>query len=733
MTITANNTVTNTLTVTRAANGTIAAAHNDDAVVAVIMQPISVSTKQDAYGAGQDGANEAYTVTLSSPAAAAGTAPTIADASGVGIIADADFPSVTFGQYVGLLFGPGGDQVVVADADALDVTGNFSLETWLYLSAEPGQGGKDATASLIDKGNYGLYLTEGTTAGDGLSSAMFYTNDGDKQIAVKADSIALNTWTHVAGTFEAGANNQKLYINGSNTGVTNATNSALSANATALSIGNIAAAGQDFYGLIDEARVWNTTRTADEILDNKKVALRGDEMGMVGQWKFDMNLYDGTSGGDTAVTYTNALDGTYQYHAGGWSTVSAWYDATTLSTSDPIVLDLDGDGVSLVGRDAGVRFDIDQVEGAEATSWMGPGEGLLAMDLDGDGVISSMGEVFSNRFAGGNHTTSLDALATLDSNSDGMINALDTAFADILVWQDGDQDGSSAAGELQSLDSHGVASIDLGADSTYETGPDGTHIDARGEFTFADGSTSEYVEATFGFTDSVIEAAVQAAISADSEDSFTVNNASTPVSAEVDVIASSDPLGAEAAVADAPETTTDTADTLTLVADAVDTDETAAAVAEVDGADTEEAATDTLTLVADAVDTDETAAAVAEADGADTEEAATDTADTLTLVADAVDTDETAAAVAEVDTEETTTETFVVDADSDALDTDTDAVVADTEPEEAVVTEAIEAESVVAEVSEEAEPDIEVDGYTTSAPSTLLVTAVSTEQTAIAA
>jgi len=333
---------------------------------------------------------------------------------------------------------------------------------------------------------------------------MFYTNDGDKQIAVKADSIALNTWTHVAGTFEAGANNQKLYINGSNTGVTNATNSALSANATALSIGNIAAAGQDFYGLIDEARVWNTTRTADEILDNKKVALRGDEMGMVGQWKFDMNLYDGTSGGDTAVTYASAMNGTYQRYAGGWSTVSAWYDATTLSTSDPIVLDLDGDGVSLVGRDAGVRFDIDQVEGAEATSWMGPGEGLLAMDLDGDGVISSMGEVFSNRFAGGNHTTSLDALATLDSNSDGMINALDTAFADILVWQDGDQDGSSAAGELQSLDSHGVASIDLGADSTYETGPDGTHIDARGEFTFADGSTSEYVEATFGFTDSVI-------------------------------------------------------------------------------------------------------------------------------------------------------------------------------------------------------------------------------------
>jgi hypothetical protein len=664
------------------------------------MQPITVSTKQDAYGPGYDGANEAYTVTLSSPAATGGDAPTIADASGVGIITDADFPSVTFGQYVGLLFGPGGDRVMVADADALDVTGNFSLETWLYLGAMPGTGGLNATASLIDKGNYGLYLTEGT-ADDGMASAHFYTYDGDLQTAVKADSIPLNTWTHVAGTFEADTDNQKLYINGSNTGVTNATNSALSANATALSIGNIAAAGQDFYGLIDEARVWNTTRTADEILDNKKVALRGDEMGMVGQWKFDMNLYDGTSGGDTAVTYTNALDGTYQYHAGVWGNESAWYDATTLSTSDPIVLDLDGDGVSLVGRDAGVRFDIDQVEGAEATSWMGPGEGLLAMDLDGDGVISSMGEVFSNRFAGGNHTTSLDALATLDSNSDGMINALDTAFADILVWQDGDQDGSSAAGELQSLDSHGVASIDLGADSTYETGPDGTHIDARGEFTFADGSTSEYVEATFGFTDSVIEAAVQAAISADSEDSFTVNNASTPVSAEVDVIASSDPLGAEAAVADAPETTTDTADT--------------------------------LTLVADAVDTDETAAAVAEADGADTEEAATDTADTLTLVADAVDTDETAAAVAEVDTEETTTETFVVDADSDALDTDTDAVVADTEPEEAVVTEAIEAESVVAEVSEEAEPDIEVDGYTTSAPSTLLVTAVSTEQTAIAA
>ncbi|MDP6949228.1 MAG: hypothetical protein QF485_09275, partial [Arenicellales bacterium] len=424
------------------------------------------------------------------------------------------------------------------------------------------------------------------------------------------------------------------------------------ANATDLSLGNGPTALNDFYGILDEVRIWNTTRTAAEIADNKKVALRGDEMGLVGQWKFDGNLYDGTSGGDTAATYSNALNGTYQRYADGWSTVGATYGASVVGEGDPIVLDLDGDGVSLVGRDAGVRFDIDQAEGAEATGWMGPGEGLLAMDLDGDGVISSMGEVFSNRFAGGNHTTSLDALATLDSNSDGMINALDDRFADILVWQDGNQDGSSSTAELQGLDGHNVTAIDLGADKVYETGPDGSYVDARGEFTFGDGSTGEYVEATFGFTDSNIAEAVAAA-------AFVVDAGSAPL---------------------------DT-DTGTVVADAAD------------AAGAEDAAP-----VADTV-------LVAEADTADA-----DTADTA-------DTDEAAA--------------FVVDAGSAPLDTDTSTVVADAADAAGAEDAAPAADTVlVAEVDQadtDPEPEIEVDGYTTSTPSPLLVTTSSAEPTAIAA
>ena len=184
----------------------------------------------------------------------------------------------------------------------------------------------------------------------------------------------------------------------------------------------------------------------------------------------------------------------------GTSADDITYVQSTAGAGDPIVLDLNGDGVTLVDRSAGARFDVTGDGKANATGWMSADDGLLAMDVNGDGVINGMSEVFSDAFGDG-YANSMRALTSLDSNADGVIDSGDDRYDEILVWKDTNTDGVSASSELIGLSGHGISAIDLDVESAAENTA-GSHIDARGTFVYDDGTTGTYVEATFGFSDS---------------------------------------------------------------------------------------------------------------------------------------------------------------------------------------------------------------------------------------
>jgi hypothetical protein len=288
-----------------------------------------------------------------------------------------------------------------------------------------------------------------------------------------------------------------------------------------------------FTGAMDDVRLWSEARTVGEITANKKVALRGDEEGLVGYWKLDNTLTDSAGLGSSDGVANNGTfkDGDTS-RAASYLVSNSHFIASTAGDGDPIVLDLDGNGVELVGREVGARFDVTGDGTTDATGWMGSGEGLLALDVNGDGVINGMSEVFSDAFGGG-YSDSLTALKSLDSNADGVIDASDDRFDEIVVWRDGDSDGVSAAAEMSSLSDHAIAKIDLSAEATYESSAAG-HIDARGTFVYDDGSVGEYVEATFAFTDTAIVGT-------------TVDDASEAAPFTVDV--SSSPIAVDAVVA----------------------------------------------------------------------------------------------------------------------------------------------------------------------------------------
>jgi Ca2+-binding RTX toxin-like protein len=127
----------------------------------------------------------------------------------------------------------------------------------------------------------------------------------------------------------------------------------------------------------------------------------------------------------------------------------------------PIAIDLDGDGVQLIApEDSTVFFDVNQDGWMDQLGWVGPTDGLLALDRDGDNRISLMNEIsFVGDMPGAK--TDLEGLAAFDSDGDGALTASDARWSDFRIWRDANQDGRSTGAELITLDAAGISGIDL--------------------------------------------------------------------------------------------------------------------------------------------------------------------------------------------------------------------------------------------------------------------------------
>lgn len=99
----------------------------------------------------------------------------------------------------------------------------------------------------------------------------------------------------------------------------------------------------------------------------------------------------------------------------------------------------------------------------------------LARDLNGNGKIDDGSELFGSNtpLAGGTARHGFEALAQLDANGDGVLDAKDPAFTALLVWRDANADRVAQPGELTSLAQERVNALGL----RFSTQP---RCDARG-------------------------------------------------------------------------------------------------------------------------------------------------------------------------------------------------------------------------------------------------------------
>ncbi|MGM4912785.1 hypothetical protein [Rhizobium sp. 768_B6_N1_8] len=151
------------------------------------------------------------------------------------------------------------------------------------------------------------------------------------------------------------------------------------------------------------------------------------------------------------------------------------------SSTRPVLLDLSGNGLSVEALPTSSKFlDLDGDGYQHRTAWAGAGIGVLVIDADGDGKITRSSEFAFTEWDSA-ATGDLEALRHIfDTNGNGKLDAGDAQWSKFRV---------EVNGQLVTLDSLGITSIDLTPTGSGQTFEDGSAITGTTTFTRADGTT----------------------------------------------------------------------------------------------------------------------------------------------------------------------------------------------------------------------------------------------------
>ncbi|MBF0178920.1 MAG: hypothetical protein HQM03_02710, partial [Magnetococcales bacterium] len=191
------------------------------------------------------------------------------------------------------------------------------------------------------------------------------------------------------------------------------------------------------------AQVKSITDSADTLLVKGSA---GDAVAMETAWS-----------GNGSVT----IDGTlYNQWLQGGATLNIQNGMTVTQSGDPIIIDLNGDGIHLVTPPADISFAMTPDGAFQPLAWVSADDGFLVMDKNENTLIDDISELFSEYFQEG-AASGIEALATLDVNGDGKVDGNDDAYSRLAVWQDADLDGTSSSGEIRPLVDWGITALDL--------------------------------------------------------------------------------------------------------------------------------------------------------------------------------------------------------------------------------------------------------------------------------
>lgn len=198
------------------------------------------------------------------------------------------------GENTGLEFSGNnsGDQVEIPHNDEYNFINTITVEAWINTSST---GHAYILSNRGDNGTEGFLL-----AYDNWDRRIRWhiwtsnsSNSWDGNTRLNA-----NQWYHVAATYDG--YRAYLYINGVIDGNWDWQNSGTINNSfDGITIGYRRHHSQEWNGIIDEVRIWNTVGTSGNINNNMHRELYGNEPGLVGYWRFN------EGSGNTAIDLSN--------------------------------------------------------------------------------------------------------------------------------------------------------------------------------------------------------------------------------------------------------------------------------------------------------------------------------------------------------------------------------------------------------------------------------------------
>ncbi|WP_158043848.1 hypothetical protein [Skermanella pratensis] len=143
---------------------------------------------------------------------------------------------------------------------------------------------------------------------------------------------------------------------------------------------------------------------------------------------------------------------------------------------DPLVLDMDGNGIDLTTAESGILFDIDGDGTRDRTAWVAGKDAFLALDRNGNGRIDDGRELFGeqNGAAGG-----FAELARFDQDGNSVIDHRDAVFNSLILLR-GD-------GAMTRLRDEGITEIRLDLAIPVDQRLAGGNAVAQSEFGRTDG------------------------------------------------------------------------------------------------------------------------------------------------------------------------------------------------------------------------------------------------------
>jgi hypothetical protein len=184
----------------------------------------------------------------------------------------------TDGQLGGALNVNGLRYAQVASNGDIDLTGSLTLEAWFKVDAyastwQPlfykGNGNSNQRTYTLWLNSAGyLHLTTG--------------NNSNTNINTAAGSVVTGQWQHVAVVLDrdTASGVMKIYLDGVEAASGALAKTAASSNTNPLLIGSSLENYPVFQGAVDDIRLWNSVRSAQQIADNKDRTLVGDEAGL---------------------------------------------------------------------------------------------------------------------------------------------------------------------------------------------------------------------------------------------------------------------------------------------------------------------------------------------------------------------------------------------------------------------------------------------------------------------